>query len=30
VRLVNDHIVALYDAVEIGVPVVLLPKAEQA
>ncbi len=30
VRLVNDHIVALYDAVEIGVPVVLLPKVEQA
>lgn len=30
VRLVNDHITALYDAVEIGAPVVLLPKVEQA
>lgn len=30
VRLANDDIVALYDAVELGAPVVLLPKLEGA
>ncbi|WP_431297602.1 L,D-transpeptidase [Tabrizicola sp. BL-A-41-H6] len=30
VRLVNDHIIQLYEAVEVGAPVVLLPKVGQA
>jgi lipoprotein-anchoring transpeptidase ErfK/SrfK len=30
VRLANEHDMALYEAVEIGAPVVLLPKELQA